>query len=97
MWYIFSSHSSWWRKFSCLARVDAYESYGKRKTELGKQVKQYVKELIEGKRFSIILYRIGNKFKKGKYGRHIADIQLENGTLLSDHLVEKKFAKYVKY
>jgi len=74
-----------------LSNVDAAESYGKNRTELGKEAKTYCKEILEGKIFTLI-----SKEKEGKFGRLIADIQLDD-TLLSTHLVEKGYAKYVQY
>jgi len=75
-----------------LSGIDAAESYGIHRTELGKIAKQHCKELLEGKTFTLI-----SKEKEGKYGRLIADIQLDSDQLLSDHLVGKGYAKYVKY
>lgn len=72
--------------------VDAAESYGKNRTKLGKEAKQYCIELLEGKIFILI-----SKEKQGKYGRLIADIQLNDYEVLSDRLVAEGYAKYVKY
>ena len=74
-----------------LSDVDAYESYGKRKSKKGIEAKKYCKKLLEGKYFTIL-----SKEKKGKYGRLIADIILPNYGLLSLHLVSIGYAKVMK-
>lgn len=77
-----------------LAHVNTPEIRGKEKI-LGLRVKEYVKKLIEGKEFIIYVY------KKGKYGRYVADIELDNYDgdkwMLSDDLLEKDMAKEVDY
>ena len=76
-----------------LAGIDAAESYGKNRTELGKEAKEYCKKLLEGITITLI-----SKEKDGKYGRLIADIVVdEHDAKLSDLLVYKGYAKYVKY
>lgn len=62
----------------------------------GKKVRDYVREQILGKEVSITVY------KKGKYGRYVADVnylsdlQLEPINL-SKHLIEKGYAIEVDY
>jgi micrococcal nuclease len=76
-----------------LAGVDAAESYGKNKTELGKEAKEFCKKLLEGTTVTLI-----SKEKDGKYGRLIADIVInESNARLSGLLIDKGYAKYVKY
>ena len=75
-----------------LAGVDAAESYGKNISDLGIKAKEYCINLLTDKTITLL-----SKEKDGKYGRLIADIMLDNGKLLSVHLVDKGYAKYVKY
>jgi len=76
-----------------LKDVNTPETRGKKKTAKGLVVKKYVKDLIEGKTFEL------ETFKKGRYGRYVADIYLKKGKKepLSEHLLRKGFAKKVKY
>ena len=67
--------------------VDTPEVRGKRKSEKGIMVKNYVKELLEGKSFEIISYG------KGKYGRWVADVMLPGERKLSLHLMSMEYAK----
>jgi len=71
--------------------VDTPETRGKRKTKKGILVKNYVKDLLEGKTFEI------KCFGKGKYGRWLADVKLSGERLLSHHLVSMEYAKSMIY
>ena len=73
--------------------VDTPEPRGKRKSPKGLEVKKYVKDLIEGKTFEL------ETFKKGRFGRYVADIYLKKGKKesLSQLLLKKGFAKKVNW
>ena len=73
-----------------LVSVDTPEIRGSERPE-GLKVKEYVKGLIEGKELSI------ETFKIGKFGRYVAEVYLEEGEGLSEHLLEKNMAKKVSY
>ena len=70
--------------------VNTPEKRGKEKLK-GLAVKEYVQSLIEGKTFEIDVY------KKGKFGRYIADVYLSKRKKLSKHLLQKKMAKKIDY
>ncbi len=70
--------------------VNTPEIRGPEKPE-GDKVKKYVTNLILGKTFEILVY------KKGKYGRYVADLVLSNKERLSVHLYKKGMAKRVTY
>ncbi|MFA4836495.1 MAG: thermonuclease family protein [Dehalococcoidia bacterium] len=53
----------------------------------GLKVKEYVRNLIEGKTLTI------ETFKVEKYGRYICEIYLDDGARLSEHLLAKGMAK----
>lgn len=76
-----------------LRNINTPETRGKRKTKKGLEVKEYVKNLIEGKTFEL------ETFKKGRYGRFVAEIYLKPNKKhpLSQHLLKKRMAKKVKY
>lgn len=57
----------------------------------GLRVKKYVTGLILNKTFEILVY------KKGKYGRYVADLMLTKKERLSVHLYKKKMAKRITY
>lgn len=57
----------------------------------GLKVKKYVTGLILNKTFEILVY------KKGKYGRYVADLMLTKKERLSVHLYKKKMAKRITY
>ena len=78
-----------------LSDVDAYESYGKRKTKLGVKAKQYCIDLLEGKKFDVL--SISREGKKGKWGRLIVDIRLNPGEFFSTRLVDLGYAVYKDY
>lgn len=69
--------------------VNTPEVRGKEKLE-GKRVRDYVRELILGRTVMIKVY------KKGKYGRYIAKVILDDYDL-SEHLVSLGMAKFVNY
>ena len=73
-----------------LYAVNTPEVRGKEKIE-GKKVRDYVRKLILGKEFEILVY------KKGKYGRFVSDIILPSGQRLSVHLFKKGMAKKITY
>jgi len=75
-----------------LKGINAPEIRGKERPK-GLKVKEYVKNLIEGKMIVV------ETFKKGKYGRYICEIYLKTPKKksLSKHLLRKKMAKKVKY
>jgi micrococcal nuclease len=70
--------------------VNTPEIKGEEKPE-GDRVKTYVTKLILGKTFKIRVY------KKGKYGRYVADLMLSKKERLSVHLYKKGMAKRVTY
>lgn len=69
--------------------INTPEIRGKERPE-GLKVKQYLKDKIEGKDIVV------ETFKKGKYGRYVANIYLGK-TLINEDLVKKGFAKYAQY
>lgn len=73
-----------------LMGVNTPETRGTEKHN-GLYVKEYVRELIEGKTLQ------AETFKPGKYGRYLVDIILKDGTLLSQHLLQKKMAEKTNY
>ena len=73
-----------------LVSVDTPEIRGSERPE-GLKVKEYVKELIENKDLSI------ETFKIGKFGRYVAEVYLDNGEGLSEHLLAKNMAKKLSY
>lgn len=62
----------------------------------GKEVRDYVKNLIEGKEVTMTTYK---NDKKGKYGRYLAEIWFdkdgvgEHKNNLAEHLLDKKYGK----
>ena len=58
-----------------------------REKELGLKAKQLVKDKVEGKDITVRVY------KKGKFGRYLCDVILEDETILNNLLVERKLAK----
>jgi len=70
--------------------VNTPEIKGEEKSE-GDRVKAYVTKLILGKTFKILVY------KKGKYGRYVADLMLSKKERLSMHLYKNGMAKRVIY
>lgn len=70
--------------------VDTPELRGPQK-ERGKKVRDYVKTLILDKTVTIKTH------KKGKYGRYVCEVFLQNGESLSDHLLQKRMAKKLLY
>jgi len=58
------------------------------RTPEGKKVKQFVKKLLEQE--EVIL--LTKKDRKGKYGRWLAEVLLDNGEYLSEILLEKNYA-----
>ena len=79
-----------------LARINTPELRGDER-EQGLQSRDYLRELINDK--EILLQT--SKDEKGKYGRYIADIWLEQAPNewinINDLLVEKGYAKYASY
>jgi len=73
-----------------LVSVNTPEIRGVERPE-GLKVKEYVKELIEGKEFTV------ETFKIGKFGRYVAEIYLDDGEGLSEHLLAKNMAKKLHY
>ncbi len=77
-----------------LSGVDTPEMRGSERTE-GIKVRDYVRSLILNETVTIRVY------KKGKYGRYIADVFFtdDNGVTvnLSEHLVAENMAKEVTY
>ncbi len=73
-----------------LVKVNTPEIRGSERSE-GLKVKEYVKELIEGKDLSI------ETFKIGKFGRYVAEVYLDNGEGLSEHLLASNMAKKLSY
>ena len=76
-----------------LMGVNTPEIRGKERPE-GLKVKEYVKQLIEGKKVLI------ETFKKGKYGRYVCEIYLggkDDKQPLSENLLQKGYAKKVTY
>ena len=73
-----------------LTGVDPPEIRGPERPE-GLKVKAYVKRLIEGKEVTI------ETFKQGKFGRYVAEVYLDNGEKLSEHLLTKGMAERVDY
>jgi len=79
-----------------LAGIDTPETYGVKKDseeyQLGKQAALFVEDKLEGKEFIIRT----EKDSKGKYGRYIAIIIVDDVNL-NDELVEQKLAEKVEY
>ncbi len=79
-----------------LARINTPEVRGAEREE-GLKSRDYLRELIDGKEVFIATI----KDKKGKYGRYIADIWLEqedgNWINVNDNLVENGYAEYKEY
>ena len=69
-----------------LVGVDTPETRGPERPE-GLKVKQYVKDLIEGRDLSI------ETFKVGKYGSYICQVYLENDEKLGEHLLARNMAR----
>jgi micrococcal nuclease len=69
-----------------LAGINTPEVRGPEK-ENGYKVRDYVKKLILGKKVKIRVY------KKGKFGRYIAEVILPDGKNLTKHLIEKNMGK----
>lgn len=65
--------------------IDTPEVRGKEKEE-GLKVKEYVKNLIEGKEVIVETYKIG------KYGRYIVSVYID-GIDLTEHLLSKSMGK----
>jgi len=70
--------------------IDTPEIRGKERPQ-GLKVKKYVKKLIHNKMFEIDVY------KKGKFGRYVADVYLKKGVTLTTHLLKKKMGRRVNY
>lgn len=66
-----------------LSGIDTAE----KNTELGKQVKEYVKSALEGKSFRI------QTTKPDKYGRILGELFLPDNTSFNKSLIEKGLAK----
>lgn len=79
-----------------LAGINTPETYGVKKDseeyQLGKQAALFVEDKLEGKEFIIRT----EKDSKGKYGRYIAIIIVDDVNL-NDELVEQKLAEKVEY
>lgn len=75
-----------------LARINAPEMRGPEKP-IGMISRDYLRKLILNKKIYIETF----KYKKGKYGRYIAELYLEDGTNVNDLLVQKGLAEYKKY
>ena len=73
-----------------LVGVDTPEIRGPERPE-GLKVKAYVKGLIEGKEVTI------ETFKIGKFGRYVAEVYLDGGEKLSEHLLAKGMAERLNY
>lgn len=57
--------------------------------EGGEEARDYVRSLLsEGDEIVVRTY----KDRTGKYGRYLADVYLEDGTHLNEHLIEKGYA-----
>lgn len=69
-----------------LAGINTPEVKGDEKIK-GYEVKDYVSDLILNKDVTIKVY------KKGKFGRYVAEVILEDGTNLTKHLLEKNMGK----
>ena len=70
--------------------VNTPEIRGSERSE-GLKVKKYVTKKILNKTFEILVY------KKGKYGRYVADLMLTKKERLSVHLYKKNMAKRITY
>lgn len=68
-----------------LVDIDTPEIKGPERAE-GLKVKEYVKELLEGKDVTI------QSFKLGDFGRYTAEVFLEGDEKLSEHLLAKGMA-----
>jgi len=79
-----------------LSRINAPEIRGEERPE-GLLSRDFLREKIDGKQVIIQT----TKDKKGKYGRYLAEILLDDGidniVNINDLLVESGFAKYVEY
>lgn len=69
-----------------LAGINTPEVRGPEKED-GYKVRDYVKKLILRKKVKIRVY------KKGKFGRYVAEVILPDGTNLTKHLLEKNMGK----
>jgi micrococcal nuclease len=72
--------------------INAPEMRGEQKKD-GVKSRDRLRELILGK--TLIIQTI--KDKKGKYGRYLVKIQLEDGTIVNDLLVSEGLAVYKDY
>lgn len=79
----------WVKSKMRLKGIDTPELTGTDK-EMGIIARDYVKEVILGKLVPITVY------KKGKFGRYIADVHLDSKSL-SEDLIEKELAYEVEY
>jgi len=79
-----------------LSRINAPEVRGEERP-MGLLSRDFLREKIDGKQ--VIIQTI--KDKKGKYGRYLAEILLDDGNdnivNINDLLVESGFAKYAEY
>jgi len=73
-----------------LVGVNTPEIRGVERPE-GLRIKDYVKNLIEGKELTI------ETSKVGKYGRYICEVYLDNEEKLSQHLLARNMAREVTY
>lgn len=75
-----------------LAGIDTPEVRGPEKA-IGKEVSNYVSSLILGKTLQIDVEK-----RKGKYGRYIVDIHLDNiNTTLTEKLISEQKGRRVEY
>lgn len=61
-------------------------------TAVGKQARDFVRNLIEGKTVTVQTYRVKTKTKQEKYGRYLGTIFPENGQNLNQLLIQKGLA-----
>lgn len=80
----------WVRSKLRLYGINTPEVRGDEKKD-GLMIRDYVRNLILGKMVTIDVH------KKGKYGRYVADVTLENGTDLASHLIDKEYGVAVDY
>jgi len=73
-----------------LVGVNTPETRGVERPE-GLRVKDYVKNLIEGKELTIETFKVGN------YGRYICEVYLNDEEKLSQHLIMQNMAKEILY
>lgn len=92
--YIDLGFDIWVKSKIRLRGVDTPEVRGDEKI-FGKEVRDYVRELILDKFVRIVVY------KKGKYGRYIADVFYEDDEgvefNLAEHLITLNYAKRLSY